>query len=341
MKAGAEQMYLLIRKFLQIHLPVRRGSSPNTVRSYRASITQLIDYLTDVRGMRAEDIGFDDLTEESIAGFLDHLEEKGCSVSTRNQRLASIRAFLSFAAQEDIACMAVLARAQRVPKKKTVNRVVGYLTEEQLAVLLRQPDQSKPKGRRDTLLLSLMYDTAARASEIVGLTLKDLHLSSPCPYVVLRGKGGKVRSVPLMQATVDHVRSHISEFHGGSLPDAPLVFTTIHGIRCAMSYENVSKLVARYGAAAKEECPGFPDHLHAHMLRHTRALHLYQDGLPLSYVKEVLGHSNINTTGIYATADVGMLRKAMEPLDIELPTAAAVPSWKSEKERLMGLAGLR
>ena len=78
--------------------------------------------------MRAEDIGFDDLTEESIAGFLDHLEEKGCSVSTRNQRLASIRAFLSFAAQEDIACMAVLARAQRVPKKKTVNRVVGYLT---------------------------------------------------------------------------------------------------------------------------------------------------------------------------------------------------------------------
>ena len=76
------------------------------------------------------------------------------------------------------------------------------------------------------------------------------------------------------------------------------------------------------------------------LLRHTRAMHLYQDGVPLSYVKEVLGHSNINTTSIYASADLEMLRKVMEPLDMDLPTASPMPRWDNEKERLMKLAGL-
>lgn len=341
MKAGSERLYLLIRKFLEVHLPARRGASANTVRSYKAAIAQFVDHLTDGLGRRAEDLTFDDFGEGEIAGFLDSLEARGLTVSTRNQRLAAIRAFLSFAAQEDVSCMAVLAAAQRVPKKKTVNRVIGYLSEEQLSALLSQPDQGSWRGRRDLLILAMLYDTAARASELVGLRLGGIHLRGSCPYVVLHGKGNKARSVPLMSGTVDLLAAFIAEHHAESTAADPLVFTLAHGERRSMSYENVSKIVAKYGESAAAECPGFPQRLHAHMLRHTRAMHLFQDGVPLSYVKEILGHSNINTTSIYASADLEMLRKAMAPLDVDLPTTLSIPSSKDEKERLMRLAGLR
>ena len=341
MDRAAERFFLLVRKYLEVHLPHRRGVSPQTVRSYRQALSQYVDYLIDDEGVPVGKVSFDAVTEDSICGFLDKLESRGCSVSTRNQRLAALRAFLAFAAQEDVSCIAVLARAQRVPKKKASRLPVGYLGEEDLAALFEQPDASKPKGLRDLVILVMLYDTAARASELVGISLCDLHLNLRSPYAVLHGKGSKIRSVPLMDRTVELLGDYIARFHTGSSPTDPLFYTTIGGARKRMSYENVAKLVAKYGKQAKASHGAFPDHLHPHMLRHTRAMHLYQDGIPLSYVKEVLGHSNINTTSIYASSDVEMLRKAMAPLDIELPTASPVPSWQDDRERLMKMAGLR
>lgn len=340
MKADSEKLYLLIRRFLEVHLPRRRGASVNTIRSYRTALAQFVDYMVDEAGVPATSLSLDDFTEEAISCFLDEVEKRGCSVSTRNQRLAALRSFLAFAAQEDVACMAVLARSHRVPKKKTVNKPVGYLTEGQLTALLEQPDPKSERGLRDLTILSMLYDTAARATELLNVSLGDLHLTLRCPYVVLFGKGSKVRSVPLMVRTISLLETYIATAHPYPSAEDPLFFTVAHGKRNRMSYECVAKMVAKYGRAAAESHPGFPERCHAHLLRHTRAMHLYQDGVPLSYVKEVLGHANINTTGIYASADLEMLRKVMEPLDMDLPTASPMPRWENEKERLMKLAGL-
>ncbi|MBQ2681559.1 MAG: site-specific integrase [Eggerthellaceae bacterium] len=341
MNSKSEKLFLLIRKFLEIHLVVRRGSSNHTVRSYRTALAQYVDYVTDTRGIRAEALSFEEFTEELVGDFLTSLEERGCSVSTRNQRLAAIRSFLSFAAQEDISCMAALAQAQRVPKKKAANRVVDYLTEENLALLLAQPDPSTDRGLRDLVILSMLYDTAARAGELIGIGMSDLHLNVPCPYVVLHGKGNKVRSVPLMERTVAMLAEYFGRYHPEPLPSDPLFYTVIKGSKGRMSYENVAKTVAKYGKAAASASRQFPTRTHAHMLRHTRAMHLYQDGVPLSYIREVLGHSSLNTTIIYASSDVEMLRKVMAPLDIDTPTKVPLPEWENNKERLMKLAGLR
>ena len=91
MKADSEKLYLLIRRFLEVHLPRRRGASVNTIRSYRTALAQFVDYMVDEAGVPATSLSLDDFTEEAISCFLDEVEKRGCSVSTRNQRLAALR----------------------------------------------------------------------------------------------------------------------------------------------------------------------------------------------------------------------------------------------------------
>lgn len=339
MNREAEELFAAVRRFLEVYLPLQRGASPNTVRSYRTAIKQFVDYLIDDAGTRIDRLSFSSITMESLSGYLDSVEASGCSVATRNQRLAAIKSFLSYAAMEDVAQVAVLAQADRVPQKKSPRAPVEYLSEGQLESLLAQPDPSTRIGLRDLTMLVMLYDTAARICELLGVQLQDLRLGAH-PYVVLRGKGQKVRSVPLMDRTVGLVGRYMEEFHPEQIATSNLFYTVVGGKRKQMSYENASKMVAKYGTMAAAACEGFPVRLHAHTLRHTRSMHLYQDGVPLSYVKDLLGHSNINTTSIYASADLEMLRKAMAPLDKALDTFAPLPDWQAERERLMKLAGL-
>lgn len=340
MNREAEELFAAVRRFLEVYLPLQRGASSNTVRSYRTAIKQFVDYLIDGAGTRIDRLSFSSITIESLSGYLDSVEAAGCGVATRNQRLAAIKSFLSYAAMEDVARVAVLAQADRVPQKKCPRMPVEYLSEGELESLLAQPDPSTRIGLRDLTILVMLYDTAARIRELLGIQLQDLHLGAH-PYVVLHGKGQKVRAVPLMGRTVDLVGRYMKEFHPDKIATTNLFYTVVGGRRKEMSYENASKMVAKYGAMAAAACEGFPNRLHAHTLRHTRSMHLYQDGVPLSYVKDLLGHSNINTTSIYASADLEMLRKAMAPLDRPLETFAPLPDWQSEREKLMRLAGLR
>lgn len=340
MNRDAEALFVTIRRFLETYLPLQRGASPNTVRSYRAALKQYVDHLVDVEGIRVDRLSFSSITEGSLTSYLDSVESSGCSVSTRNQRLAAIRSFLAYAATEDVANLAVLAKAGRVPKKKAPSAPVEYLQQAQLEALFAQPDTSTRIGLRDLTMLVMLYDTAARIRELLGIRIQDLHLGSH-PYVVLHGKGQKARSVPLMGRTVELNDHYMREYHPTRIATSALFYTVIGGERRRMSYENASKMVAKYGALAAKDCDGFPARLHAHTLRHTRSMHLYQDGVPLSYIKDLLGHSNINTTSIYASADLQMLREAMSPLDKPLETFAPLPDWEGEREKLMRLAGLR
>lgn len=339
MSPGAEALFASIRRFLTSYLPLQRGASPHTVRSYRTALRQLVDHLAGEGGGGIGALSFGSITEGAVASYLDAVERSGASVSTRNQRLAAIRSFLAYAAAEDVAVVAVLARVQRIPRKAGPSGPVEYLGEAELAALLAQPDPSTRRGLRDLTMLVVLYDTAARIREALGLRLGDLHLG-PHPYAVLHGKGGKARSVPLMARTAALLGRYMREFHPERDPAEALFYTVVGGRRKGMSYENAAKAIARYGEMARAACPAFPERLHAHMLRHTRAMHLYQDGVPLSYVKDVLGHANINTTSIYASSDLKMLREAMEPLSRPLETFAPLPDWRTERERLMRLAGL-
>jgi integrase/recombinase XerD len=175
-------------------------------------------------------------------------------------------------------------------------REIEFFSESALKAILEQPDRNKKNGQRDLFFMILMYDTGARAQEILDLRLCNIHMDGKNPYVVITGKGAKTRNVPIMEKTCKHLKSYLHRFHIEDNPEEYLFYIERKGIRSQMSIDNVEKFVARYGKKAQETSTDVPEHLYPHMWRHSRAMHLYRNGMPLPLVAEWLGHAKMDTT---------------------------------------------
>lgn len=332
-----------VRKYLIEYLPKQKCFTENTIRSYRQTLNLFVVYIRDVKQFPLTRIDFSIIDRNMILDFLGWLEtERNCCANTRNQRLMALRSFLDYAGKEDCAQIALYVTARNVPIKETQRKIVDFLSEEELSVLLRQPDCSKPKGIRDMMLMVLMYDTAARCSEILEITLEDLRLDVQHPTVLLHGKGRKLRTVPLMPRTVQHCKRYLHMFHPEQNGTDYLFYTVIHGERKQMSRDNAEKIIGKYGKRAKQSHPDLHEHIFPHMLRHTRAMHLYRSGMPLDLLSQFLGHASEETTRIYAYADTEMKRAAMEKADASRKNGAPpVKSWVNDEDTILMLSGLK
>ena len=200
MKAASSDFADLVRAFFVQHLAKERAASPNTIASYRDTFRLLLQYLSERTGRPVVRLCIGDLDPEKILAFLDYLErQRGNTVSTRNARLAAIRSFFAYSSTRDAALMPQAQRVLAIPAKKAPGRLLGYLTESELRLLLSQPDRCTHRGRRDYLTLALLYDTGARVQELVDLRPIDFRLDRPA-LVHITGKGRKQRIVPLMPA---------------------------------------------------------------------------------------------------------------------------------------------
>jgi site-specific recombinase XerD len=281
--------YGLIHDYLKLYLPKQRKLSSNTIRSYKQTLDYLTGYVKTKKKIQLGDGTFEILDAEMIIEYLDYAEETlGCSVSTRNQRLAAIRAFLKFAADRDVTTVVILNELKKVPVKKP-NKidVIGYMTMEAVSAIVAQTDASTPKGLRDCVFMILMYDTGARLQEMIDIKLRDIRLSKTST-ITLHGKGGKLRSVPLMQNTVEYLKIYLDHFHSSSSPvsDLPLFYSTISGDVKPISCSCVRLFLSQYANKAREICKEVPVNVHPHLWRHSRAMHLYQNGMDLTLVQE-------------------------------------------------------
>lgn len=246
-----------VRRFLLEYLPKQRCLSENTILSYRQMLNLFVAYMRDEKGMGATDLTFSRIDRDTILGFLAWLENvRGCSASTRNQRLMALRSFLDFAGQIDCTQTALYLSACNIPYKEAHGRIVEFLTEPALAALLQQPNPSKQKDLRNLVFMILMYDTAARCSELLDMKVCDLRLDTKHPIAYLHGKGRKTRTVPLLNRTVQHCRQYLNKFHPDEEDhsDAPLFYTVIHGIQQKMSPDTVAAFFTKYGSMAKTVC---------------------------------------------------------------------------------------
>ena len=171
------------------------------------------------------------------------------------------------------------------------------------------------KSRRNRMLLILLYDTAARVGEITDLTLQDLHLAEP-GHVTLTGKGNKTRVVPLTAKTIEHLDVYLAEFHPGhaTLPATRPVFYSLHHGQPdrAVDRHRRRRPQTRRRHRPHGTVPRVPRHIHCHMLRKTKAMDLYQQGIPLPIIMRLLGHENMSTTAaFYAFATIDMMRQAV------------------------------
>jgi site-specific recombinase XerD len=313
-KFGNGSLFGLIHNYLKIYLPKQRKVSPNTIRSYSEALELLVDFVKDKKGIPLKDVAFEMLTAETIAEFLDSLEyERGCSIVTRNNRLAAIRAFFKYAADVDIAAVAFLTEIVKVPVKKPDSiDTIKYMSETAVAALIATPDASTTKGLRDRFFMILLYDTGARMQEMLDIKLCDFRYGKT-PSVTLTGKGRKVRTIPIMKKTVEHLRLYLSVFHPESKDDnCPLFYSIIHDEINALSADCVGRFLKKYSAIAHVNCSEVPVNAHAHLWRHSRAMHLYQHGMDLILISQWLGHANLETTLMYAHADTEHKRRAID-----------------------------
>lgn len=337
----SDDFYGLVRSWLTIHLPRARRLSPHTIRSYKTALNTLLDYFRQTRHLDLAEVSFDAIDHTTIAGFSTWLlETKQISPSSANQRLAAIKSFLGYCAGEDPSLVAIWLDIKRVRPVRAPARVPDSLSMPAVEALIHAPGQDTARGLRDTTIILLLFDAAARIQEILDLTPHDVDTSAGGGKVTLTGKGCKIRIVPIMDKTARHLQQYFEVFHPAVLdPAAPLFYTVRAGRHHQMSQDNVNYLLGKHAAAAREHCPEVPARVHAHQLRHSRAMQMLRAGVPLAHIKEFLGHVNIATTNVYATADNQMVREALQKAASVTPDPA--PMWKGDDELILQLAGLK
>ena len=324
--------------FLTHHLGAQRNLSPNTIRAYRDTFTLLLRYCRDRRGMALERLCLKQIDVPLVEAFLDHLErDRDVSVRTRNYRLAALHAFFRYLQAEVpdhlLQCQRILA----VPLRRHPRATVDYLAKDDLARILAQPDMHTGTGRRDAVLLSVLYDTGARVQELVDISAGDVRLDAPA-QVRLFGKGRKMRAVPLMDATTRLLRDHLHE-RGLDRPERfeqPL-FQNRRGDR--LSRWGVKYILDKHVEAVRSARPGFRQHVTPHTFRHTKGMHLLQSGVSMEVIRDFLGHEHVVTTQIYARANLEMKRKALEQAT-DTTTFPDVPSWKRDGSLIEWLRSL-
>lgn len=316
-----------LTNFLSKYLPGTVGLRPNTIMSYRDTFSMFLEFCTKHKGIRPEKFSLDNLNRKLIEEYLEWLEKTRCCIaSSRNVRLA---AFHSFSRYLQFEFPDYIHQAQQIlviPMKRTKKISVEYLTLDAMKFLLEKPDNSTKEGRRDMVLLSLLYESGARVQELADLKVGDIRTASPS-IVKLTGKGNKTRIVPIMKPMAELLKQYLKE---NNLTEP---YALDYPLFCNRSKNNLTRagiayIVNKYADEAIKKSPElFPDKFSPHCFRHSKAMHMLQAGVNLVYIRDFLGHVDIQTTEIYARIDGEMKRKALEKSHNII--SDKMPEWQS------------
>lgn len=327
--------------FLDVFLVKQCNKSPKTCESYRDALTVFKRY-SEERGYTIMTFRYTDCTCEYLLDYKAYLSErKHYKASSINQRIAAIKSYLKYSYGCDPMLMQVYIGAAGIPPSKVPKVQRKILKENEVDILLDSPPATR-KGLRDSLIMSLLFDTAIRLDELIQLRLGDIYRKSGYSSLLIHGKGQKERKVSLDHKTEHLLDAYLNEFHQGSTePERPLIYTVIKGEVKSMSHRNVQKLLKKYGEKAKNNVEGLPDSVHPHLLRRSRACDLYQNGTPIEIVSRFLGHSSIETTkDHYAFPSMEQMRSAINP-SAGKGADAEEPLWKGHENELARMCGLR
>ncbi|WP_370651550.1 tyrosine recombinase XerC [Luteitalea sp. TBR-22] len=290
------------------HLALNRNASEHTVRNYDADLVQFLYFLGASTGTPRHALTPAHVTPDAIRGFLGELHARGNSRSTAARRISALRSFARYLRREGVRDD---DPAALVGSPRREHRVPQVLSVDEVTALIETPDTSTPLGRRDRAILELFYASGLRLSELVGLDVQDVNLTSRMVRVM--GKGRKERLVPCHQKATDAVRAWLKDRAvlvaqaaamdpGGvpgrrrGAPEDPL-FVNYRGTR--LTPRSVHRLVTRYVALCTTRYGISP-----HALRHSFATHLLERGADLRAIQELLGHVELTTTQRYTQVDV-------------------------------------
>lgn len=300
---------IYLNSFFNQYLPLQKNVSANTIKSYKSTFELFFNYCKD-KGVNIFKIDINIFTEKIILEFLSYLEnERNNSITTRNQRLAAICSFIKHIYTKENTYILEFQKILNIPYKKSEQKMIEYLSIEALEIFLAQPNLKSKKGRRDLAILVTLYDTGARVSELINLKVKDINFENGNNATVqLLGKGNKRRIVPIISNTVNILQNYISE---NNLTDKFENYLFTNNSNTKLTDSGITYIIEKYKDLALTVSNTIPKHITPHTFRHTKAIHLLEAGVPMVHIKDILGHSDLRTTEIYAKVSVEEKRKAL------------------------------
>ena len=326
-----------LHRFFGEYLPTQKGMSFHSVHSYRDSLKLLLKYAA---GKKQDPslLEIEHLTVDRIVAFLQYLEtarkNKPC---TRNVRLATIHSFFRFIGTQYPQHLEQAQRILSIPFKRTAIREIEHLDLAEIRTVLSTVDRATPQGRRDYALLSLLFNTGARVSEIVDLKANDLTLASP-PSVLFHGKGKKQRRCPIWPETARLLRRLLEEIPVD--PHQPeTVFRNNWGR--TLTRFGIRFILAKYIRRAAQDVPSLRlKRLHPHSVRHSCALFLLRSGVDLSTIAHWLGHADLNTTNKYLSLNLEEKRQALAKAKTVVKPGRSSALWRKNPNLIRWLEAL-
>ena len=323
--------------FFTMYLPGQKDYSTNTIASYRDTFKLILIYAETVAGLHSERITLSDFNSDFVEGFLTWLKsERKNSKGTIVQRLAAIRSFVKYVKTKYPEYLLESQKVLGIKLKRNRTGHVPFLTTDAVKQILSKPRPENIFGIRDTVLLSLIYDSGARVQEICDLCVSNVRLQPPYT-LTLHGKGDKVRNIPIMEGTAELLKQYIeiNRFNEPGKSSYPLFF---NHQKAKLTRAGVTYIIKKYWNIARQEHLNIPDKISPHVFRHTKAMHLLQANVNLVYIRDFLGHSQIATTEIYAKADTEMKRVAIE--NAQVVSTPKLPDWTNDKSLMSMLTNL-
>lgn len=323
----------LLQSFFCQRLQSQQAVSANTLASYRDTFRLLLTFIEQKTGRTASQQRLQDWNSSHLAQFLDYLEkERGCRARTRNSRLAAIRTFMRYVAQEEPSVLGLTQSVLAIPMKRFDRPLLGHLSRLELEAILAATDSTTPNGRRDHLLLSLLYNTGARVSEILSLQRQHVR-EHPSYSIEISGKGRKQRCLPLWKSVAKELKTHLA-----TLPPDPATFVFINRFGQRLSRSGAEKRLRVTVQRAIAACPSLRGRrVSPHTLRHTTAMHLLQAKVDITVIALLLGHETPATTHHYVELDLQMKERSLKKLQ---PSPAAPNRFKPNDSLLAFLERL-
>lgn len=288
----------LLQSFLIDYIIGECNCSLNTKSSYSTTFYLLIEFLFKKYKIKSNEITFDNLNKEIIIEFLDYLEnDRKNSVSTRNQRLASLKSFFKYVQYNEPSLFDLCTQILSIKNKKVPNKMISYFSEEEIKIIISH--LNKENNLKYLTLLCVLYETGARVSELINIKICDINMSDTAS-ITLYGKRNKIRIVPISNELVKLINKYFKNQYV-DYREGLLLYSKNHK---QYSRFGINFIINSLADKLKLEYPNyFKENYHPHSFRHSKATHLYNNGTPLLYIKDFLGHSTITTTEIYASPD--------------------------------------
>jgi site-specific recombinase XerD len=271
----------------------------------------------------ANRVQISDLTYKNVLLFLEWLQKKRQNgIATRNQRQSAINSFVKFLMYEFPEHLDEYQRILGIPIKKAPQNEISYIKTDGVKLLMAQVNIESSGGLRDYAILSLLYTTGLRVSELINIRVKDLSLYEPYTLLV-HGKGQKSRYVPLMRSIIPTIQKYLAR-KGYDRPGKLDEWLFKNHMNGQFTRQGVNYLVSKYVKRAREiDSEIIPKNFSPHKIRHTTAMGLVDSGVDLIYIRDLLGHVSVKTTEVYAKADVKKKREAIEAASKEIVPAEA------------------